>query len=107
MTNIILELFRTAPFKFINARIKSIIIRELYLLKTSINWNNESTAASLLDAEKEMLNSGKDIGWDRTLDLMPKDDNHHHWMSFASYLTAIYNRENEPKRFSIFRMVPQ
>ena len=74
-------------------------------MKTSISWNARSAASSLLAAEKELRNNGNDIGWDRTYDLMPKDDNHHHWMSFASYLTAVYNRDNTPKRFSIFRMV--
>ena len=74
-------------------------------MKNSISWNTRSAATSLLEAEKELRINGNDIGWDRTYDLMPKDDNHHHWMSFASYLTAVYNRDNTPKRFSIFRMV--
>ena len=89
----------------INAKIKSIIIMELNKLKTSANWNNRSSATSLLEAEKEIRQNGADIGWERTFDLMPRDDNHHWWMSFASYLTAVYNRDHTPKRFSIFRMV--
>ena len=78
---------------------------ELHKLKTSVNWNNRSSATSLLEAEKEIRQNGADIGWERTFDLMPRDDNHHWWMSFASYLTAVYNRDHTPKRFSIFRMV--
>ena len=74
-------------------------------LKETADWNERSSATSLLEAEKEIRLTGADIGWDKTFDLMPRDDNHHHWMSFASYLTAIYNRDNSPKRFSIFRMV--
>ena len=78
---------------------------ELNKLKTTSSWNNVSNASSLLEAEKDLRESGADIGWEKTFDLMPKDDNHHHWMSYASYLTGIYNRDNTPKRYSIFRMV--
>ena len=74
-------------------------------MKTEIAWNNASNASSLLAAEKDLREDGSDIGWDKTFNLMPKDDNHHHWMSYASYLTGVYNRDNTPKRYSIFRMV--
>ena len=74
-------------------------------MKTEIVWNNASNASSLLAAEKDLRENGSDIGWEKTFNLMPKDDNHHHWMSFASYLTGVFNRDNTPKRYSIFRMV--
>ena len=74
-------------------------------MKLSISWNCEGKATSILEAEKEVRSSGKDIGWENIKKFIPRDDNHHHWMSFAALLTVIYNRDNEPKRFSIFRLV--
>ena len=78
---------------------------ELNKMKETINWNGRSSATSLLHAEKELRENGNDIGWDRTYSLMPASDDHHHWMSYASYLTVVYNRDMSPKKYSIFRMV--
>ena len=74
-------------------------------MKETISWNGRSSATSLLHAEKELRENGNDIGWDRTYSLMPASDDHHHWMSFASYLTVVHNRDLSPKKYSIFRMV--
>ena len=89
-------ILRTAPFKFINGNIKRIILDEFDKMKLSISWNCEGKATSILEAEKEVRSSGKDIGWDNIKKFIPKDDNHHHWMSFAALLTVIYNRDNDP-----------
>lgn len=74
-------------------------------MKTSIRWNELGSAKSILEAEKEVRQTGNDIGWEKIKSFIPRDDNHHHWMSFSALLTIIYNRDHEPQRFSIFRMV--
>ena len=74
-------------------------------MKMSIQWNELGVAESILQAEKEVRDTGKDIGWLKIKGFIPRDDNHHHWMSFAALLTVIYNRDNVEQRFSIFRMV--
>ena len=71
----------------------------------SIRWNELGCAKSILEAEKEVRQTGNDVGWDKIHSFIPRDDNHHHWMSFSALLTVIYNRDHEPQRFSIFRMV--
>ena len=78
---------------------------EFEKMKTSIQWNELGTAKSILEAEKEVRDTGRDIGWQKIESFIPRDDNHHHWMSFSALLTVIYNRDNDLKRFSIFRMV--
>ena len=78
---------------------------EFQKMKSSIKWNKLGEAKSILEAEKEVRLTGKDIGWEKIQTFIPRDNNHHHWMSFSALLTVIYNRDNEPKRFSIFRLV--
>ena len=74
-------------------------------MKSSIDWNEKGNAKSILEAEKEVRQTGNDVGWAKIETFIPRDDNHHHWMSFSALLTVIYNRDNEKQRFSIFRVV--
>ena len=74
-------------------------------MKFSIRWNELGCANSILEAEKEVRQTGNDVGWEKIHSFIPRDDNHHHWMSFSALLTVIYNRDHEPQRFSIFRIV--
>ena len=96
------NLFRTAPFKLIDPATKAKIISELHAMKNSISWNNLGSARSIQNGIKEMKEN-KDIGWQQTYNLMPRSDDFHHWMHFCYYLTVIYNRDLEPKRYSIIR----
>ena len=74
-------------------------------MKSSIDWNEKGIAKSILEAEKEVRLTGNDVGWAKIETFIPRDDNHHHWMSFSALLTVIYNRDHEKQRFSIFRVV--
>ena len=73
-------------------------------MEKTIKWNNAGTAGSIQEGIAEMK-MGKDIGWQRTINLMPGSDDFHHWMHYNYYLTLIYNRDNSPKRYSIDRKV--
>ena len=77
---------------------------ELHAMEKNIKWNNAGNAGSIQEGIAEMK-LGKDIGWQRTINLMPGSDDFHHWMHYNYYLTLIYNRDNSPKRFSIDRKV--
>ena len=77
---------------------------ELHAMEKTIKWNHQGTACSIQEGIKEIL-SGKDIGWQQTLNLMPGSDDFHHWMHYSYFLTLIYNRDNSPKRYSIDREV--
>ena len=96
--------FRTAPFLIINDRKKSIIVKEFESMKNSIQWNELGTASNIMEATEE-ARLGRDLGWDKTRALMPNNYDFHHWMNFAHLLTVIYNRDLEPKRYSILRVV--
>ena len=67
-------LFRTAPFKFINGKIKQIILDEFEKMKTSIQWNELGSAKSILEAEKEVGDTGRDIGWQQIESFISRDD---------------------------------
>ena len=101
-TNSYLEYLRTAPFKLINPKIKQLIVDELEKLKTSIHWNSKGVATNIQQAIEE-TRTGHDLGWEKTKSLMPRSDDHHHWMHFCHLLTILHNRDNSPKRFSIIR----
>ena len=79
-------------------------MKELEELKTSITWNELGNASNIAEATCEAM-AGRDLGWEKTRNLMPANYDHHHWMNFAHLLTVLYNRDKEIKRFSIFRNV--
>ena len=83
---------------------KSRILDELNGMKNAISWNYQGTATTVKEAIAE-IKDGKDIGWQQTWRLMPTSACYHDWMDFAFLLTLIYNRDNEPKRFTILRTV--
>ena len=95
-------MFRTAPFKTINPKIKQLIVDELEDMKESFNWNEKGIATNIQQAIEE-TRKGLDLGWEKTRMLMPRSEDHHHWMHFCHLLTVLYNRDNSPKRFSIIR----
>ena len=73
-------------------------------LREKVLWNKLGSATSIQTGIAEMK-EGKDIGWQQTMDLMPKSDDFHHWMHYCYYITLIYNRDITPKRFTIIRIV--
>ena len=84
-----------------------IIVAKCYSALDHVTWRCDILfdASTTITLATQYARQGHDAGLEAMLDLAPPTTDFHEWINYALLCTVLYNRDNEPQRFTILRIV--
>ena len=78
------------------------ILDEFARFRDTYPWKNNAHFSMCLANNTKQARHGLDPGINRMYLLIPKENDFHVWVDFASFLTALGNNITDKKRFTLF-----